>query len=62
MNFIQAEKKNHVTAKWMTIYLFKLDESISESLLSSLIEYCKVFFLGLKVKVLPNELNIPKYY
>lgn len=46
----------------MTIYLMKLDESISEELLSSLVEYCKVFFLGLKVRVLPEELNIPNVY
>jgi len=62
MNFIRNSQKNHVTPKRMTIYLFKVDDDISEELLSSLVEYCKVFFLGLKVKILPLELNVPKDY
>lgn len=62
LNFIQDKEKNLVTSNRMTIYIIKLDESISEELLTSLVDYCKVFFLGLKVKIHKEEINIPEMY
>ena len=61
MQFVEHDKKNFVTRERRTIYLFCMDSDLTEEILQALKSYCQIFFLGLKVEILDQAIDVPKY-
>ena len=58
--FLRTDKKNRVTKERKIIYILRMDQEITDECLDRLKDYCGIFFNQIEVKIMGEDLDIPR--